>query len=56
MQNKKVDFVESKFHLNEYIEWHCMPFELNWNDIPKLDSTTLNGVLIQFFKMKCKLA
>jgi hypothetical protein len=46
---KKIDFVESKFHLHEYIEWHCMPLELNRNDIRKLDSTTLNGVLIQIF-------
>ncbi len=25
-----IDFGKMKFHLNEYIEWHCMELELNW--------------------------
>jgi hypothetical protein len=30
INEKKIDFVKSKLHLNENIEWHCMQFELNW--------------------------
>jgi hypothetical protein len=58
-----VDFVKSKFHLNENIEWHCTQFVLTtfqFNQIPRFNSiwvelelknilnlNTLNAIHIQ---------
>jgi hypothetical protein len=33
MMKKWVDFLEIKFHSRKDIEWHCMQFEFNWNQI-----------------------
>jgi len=67
MMKKWVDFVETKFHLNEHIEWYHVQLELNWNSIDlkfngielntlnEIQNFTLKAIQISLDEMKFKI-